>query len=127
MRPLQKYVGLQLLFEASVAQFGTNPNTQEETILLVDVKETTFGGTEFSHVWCYATKRFNKNVLKRGEKVLFEAMVRPYRKGKNKLKIDYGLDRPKKIKSLGQDKRFNPIQRLKPSKRIPINELKKQK
>ena len=109
-----------MLFEATVAKFGMNINTSETTILLINIKERTFESVQFNHTWCYATKRFNEKNLLQGEIILLEAIVKPYRKGKNKLIIDYGLDRPRKIKSIGFDKK---PETKKLTRKIPLKEL----
>ena len=119
-RPLKEYVGLRMMFKGTIVTFGTHKRTDQQTVLIIDVEDITFFDVKFSHIWCISNKNFNSSNLKKGQIIEFEATVRPYRKGP---KIDYGLSQPKRLRYLGRSKKFDPIKKLPPSKRIRVTSI----
>lgn len=127
-RWLHKYSGLMCTFTGTVACFGLHKITEEPTVLLVNIKGVSFDDIEISHSWCIQNENFNNENLKKGMIIEFEAIITPYGKGpKNKdgkAKFrDYGLANPTKSKTLGRDRKFDPVTSLPPSKRINVTEV----
>ena len=123
MRPLAIYAGMRLQFEGTVANFGTNKYTNEETILMVDTRGLDFDDCIIPHTWCQKNDEFNSFVLRRGQIIKFEATVRPYRKGNHGQTLDFGLSNPKLLDLIGINRDYSSIEMLRPTKnRINIHD-----
>jgi hypothetical protein len=75
--------GQRLTFTGTFAGYGCRPhygNVYLQTVLLQDVT-TADGAPATDHVWMYCGERFGALDLRRGDKLTFQARVRPYHKG----------------------------------------------
>lgn len=100
---LQIVDGDRLSFTGTIGRYGGKGGGRY-TILLVDV-EFLDGTPATDHIWFNLTKGFKSLRLKPGERVFFDARVKPYTKGyrgrkmgvDRPISVDYKLSHPTKI------------------------------
>lgn len=122
MRPLQSYVNMILEWTATITFFGEHKLYQTPTILLIDI-ECEEMEIKIDHTWIDSNKYLEILNLRKGQIVKFNAIIKPYRKGRLGSKIDYGLTNINNCKVIGFNKRLDPIKTLPPSKRINVKEI----
>jgi hypothetical protein len=81
---LQKAEGRRTVFFGTVARFGSKPGYKGrapiDTLLLRDVRDRS-GSIYCDHLWFILTTSFQRLDLDLGDRLMFDARVRPYRKG----------------------------------------------
>lgn len=97
--------GVRKSFTGKIERYGGKGGSKF-TVLLVDVRHTN-GDFVTDHLWFNLTKGFKSLRLQPGERVQFDARVKPYEKGYKGRKAidkpissDYKLSHPSKIRRL---------------------------
>lgn len=109
---LAKREGARGEFSATFERYGrkTGWKGREETTLLFANVQDASGLSVADHIWFRMTKEFERLCLRPGEKIKFNARVRPYWKGYEGRgefedgcgqEKDYGLSFPTKVQTLG--------------------------
>ena len=83
-KELKKYTGQRLRFTATVEKYGSKRNWNgfpEETILFKEVKFLETGQLATDHIWFTVGKTIKESNLSVGDRVQFDARVKPYVKG----------------------------------------------
>lgn len=99
---LEKLNGKRLTFKATVGRFGKKSAYRGyplDTVCFTDVKFNS-GGNATDHIWFTSGKRIKELNLQEGDKVSFEARVKPYLKGYEKDEVDFRLSNISKIVKL---------------------------
>jgi hypothetical protein len=78
---------------------------------------------QIDHTWININDYLKDLNLKKGQIVKFNACIKPYRKGRLGIKIDYGLHNIHNCEIVGFNKKLDPIKKLPPSKRINVKEI----
>lgn len=119
MRPLEDFIGHELIWIGTIGNFGTRKKNNSETVLLIDLKPKDFD-IKIDHCWMAATDYFNSTIYKKGQIIQFRATIREYKKNSGN---DLGLYKPNQIKVIGRNKKLDPISTLEPSKRINLRDI----
>lgn len=84
-------------FTGRFVRFGSKPG-RLETILLADIADR-FGNVLTDHLWFNRTKGFiDLGPLRAGDRVMFDARVKTYRKAGRVVRIDYKLSYPSQVR-----------------------------
>lgn len=110
-KELKQMTGVRATFSATFKRFGWKRDygRDKKTLLLVDIADEN-GQRLTDHVWFSLTKGFEAFDLKPGDRLRFDARVKPYEAGyrgqwweqalENPPRIDYKLSHPTRITSL---------------------------
>lgn len=79
---LKPFKDIRRNYIATFERYGTNvvSGVEYKTILLVNVRNQ-FDDFVCEHIWLRETKMFDKLKLKKGDKVMFSAVVKEYKRG----------------------------------------------
>jgi hypothetical protein len=104
---LSRANGLRKKFTATFSRIGKKTNFKghsEDTLLLVDVRDSETNEKVSDHLWFSYSATFQKAKLREGMKISFEARVKEYSKGYvsaalgiNNKKRDFKLSYPTRI------------------------------
>lgn len=112
-KKLSAIEGNRKTFIGTFSRFGLKPGwkgRQEETVLILDVRDADSGDVMCDHLWLNLTEGFRTLHLTEGDRITFAARVKPYvkgyqgsraeRTGEAWVSLDWKLSHPTRIEKI---------------------------